>query len=72
MRDDTAEHQIRVFMHSAEYAAAQRIAVSCTCLAIKRKTGGPTAYEPIETRSRWDAPEGLAVWRAHVEAVPNV
>jgi hypothetical protein len=57
MRDDTLPHQIRL-----TFRRRDRIAVSCTC----RATGHD--YKPLEVRSRWDAAEAQAVWRAHLAA----
>jgi hypothetical protein len=56
-RDDNAKHQIRLtFVNGTGI-----ISVSCSC----RKTPGGS-FTPLETRTRWEAPEAMAVWRAHV------
>jgi hypothetical protein len=55
-RDDLP-HQIRLhFLNGTGI-----ISVSCSC----RKTPGGS-FTPLETRTRWEAPEAMAVWRAHV------
>ena len=55
-QDDSLPHQIRIFLVSG----GPGLAVSCNCM------GTGQGFEPIEVRSRWEAHEALAVYRAHL------
>lgn len=59
--DDALPHQIRIFFlgHRSGW-----IGVSCCC---RKQNGG--SYAPLESRTRWEAAEALAVWRAHEQEV---
>jgi len=58
MRDPSLPHQIVIF----KLASGPDIGVSCNC----RAAGG--GYQPLEARTRWDADDALAVYRAHLPA----
>jgi hypothetical protein len=52
--DPDLPHQIVIRLTGGN---SHRIGVSCNCLK----------GEPIEVRTRWDAADAIAVWRAHAE-----
>jgi hypothetical protein len=59
--DPDLPHQIVITMRKGF-----NIMVSCNCLKVN-DLGSRGTYEPIEVRTRWEAAEAIAVWRAHVE-----
>ena len=74
MRDPSLPHQIvlhftTVHMRSGLNCRSDYIGVSCNCRAIKGPKGGIKGYEPFEVRTRWDAADALAVYRAHLDEV---
>lgn len=58
--DPGLPHQIVITIR-----AKNQIMVSCNCLRLSG-WGRGVAYEPIEERTRWEAGEAIAVWRAHM------
>ena len=56
--DPDLPHQIVIRLTGGN---SHRLGVSCNCLK----------GEPIEVRTRWEASEAIAVWRAHVQEVPG-
>jgi hypothetical protein len=60
--DPSLPHQIVITLRGG----GPQIVVSCNCLRLNRH-GPRGTYEPIGVRTRWEASEALAVWRAHVE-----
>jgi hypothetical protein len=63
-----AEHQIRLTLLQGKYGCGQLIAMSCTCLAVRKPGGRRPWYEIIEARSRFPAAEAITAWRAwHAE-----
>lgn len=65
MRDPSLPHQIVI-----GYVPGQqhKIYVSCNCRITIPPGGGSRGYEPFEVRSRWEADDALAVYRAHLDA----
>ena len=71
--DPDLPHQIVIMLQKGGH----RIMVSCNCLraATKAKPLRPgmaarlAKYEPLEVRTRWEAAEAIAVWRAHMAEV---
>lgn len=66
-QDESLPHQIRIFL----VTGGPGLAVSCCCLrktkrSRKAMSRGPASFEPIEVRTRWDADEAQAVYRAHL------
>jgi len=57
LRDDLP-HQIRLTFVNGSGS----ISVSCCC---RKNPGG--SFASLETRTRWEAPEAMTVWRAHVD-----
>jgi hypothetical protein len=57
MRDDNAEHQIRIRL----VTGGPEIAVSCVC----RDRAGEG---PLAARTRWEPDEPIALWREHMAA----
>ena len=57
--DPSLPHQIVLRLTGGN---SHRIMVSCNCLRT-----GRSAFAPIEVRTRWEAPEAIAVWRKHLE-----
>ena len=62
--DPSLPHQIVITLRGG----GPQIMVSCNCLRLNGQYRRGT-YEPIEVRTRWDAADAIAVWRAHMEAV---
>lgn len=60
MRDPSLPHQIVLGTLPSE---SHKIYVSCNCR--RQRTG----YEPLEVRTRWDAEDALAIYRAHLAEV---
>ena len=61
LEDPDLPHQIVLHFTGGN---SHLIAVSCNCLR-KRGAGG----EPLGVRSRWEASEAIAVWRAHMAEI---
>jgi hypothetical protein len=64
--DPDLPHQIVLTLRGGGHG----IMVSCNCLRaagpVKGKAGRSSTHEPLEVRTRWEAAEALAVWRAHL------
>ena len=58
-RDPSVPHQIVLVLSGNE------IVVSCNCM--RGANGYGWSYSPLESRTRWDADEALAVYRKHLE-----
>jgi len=65
MRDPSLPHQIVI---NTMPGSTHQIYVSCNCRAVRGAHGGVTGYQPLEARTRWDAHDALAVYRAHLPA----
>lgn len=64
--DDSLPHQIRLtWLKRDGHGSTHHIAVSCTCLRIRRPRG-PDGWEPIEARPCWQPGEAIERWRQHV------
>lgn len=64
--DDSPAHQIRLtWLKRDGHGSTHHIAVSCTCLRIRRPRG-PDGLEPIEARPSWQPGEAIERWRQHV------